>query len=83
LKELINRNPERGENNAAYLITNGNKVLAIYNAHRLVDFIEKRQLNPNASHEAGLIHKSASLSFHVDPDSDTPWLVRLQDASQG
>ncbi|MCD2451704.1 zeta toxin family protein [Methylicorpusculum oleiharenae] len=83
LKELINRNPERGENNAAYLITNGNKVLAIYNARRLVDFIEKRQLNPNASYEAGLVHKSASLSFHVDPDSDTPWLVRLQDAFQG
>jgi hypothetical protein len=52
----------------------------IYNARRLADFIEKRQLNPNASGEKGLLHKPENLSFHIDPLSNKPWMTRLQDS---
>jgi hypothetical protein len=51
----------------------------IYNARRMVDFVEKRQLNPNASGEEGLLHKPESLAFHVDPYTKDPWMTRLQD----
>lgn len=79
---LINRNPGFDESNVAYQIypnKNGNRVLLIYNTRRLVDFAEKRQLNPNASSEAGFLHKPESLAFHVDPFTKEPWMTRLQD----
>jgi hypothetical protein len=79
---LINKNPAFDESNVAYQIyphKSGNRVLLIYNARRLVDFVEKRQLNPNASSEAGLLHKPESLAFHVDPLTKQPWMTRLQD----
>ena len=44
----------------------------------MVDFIEKRQLNPNASGEEGLLHKSEALAFHIDPYSKDPWITKLQ-----
>ncbi len=81
LDALINRNTAFTENNVAFQIypsKNGNRVLVIYNARRMVDFIEKRQLNPNASGEEGLLHKPESLAFHVDPYTKDPWLTRLQ-----
>ncbi|MGZ8095379.1 MAG: zeta toxin family protein [Methylosarcina sp.] len=81
LEALIERNPAFDEGNAAfqvYPIPNGNRVLAIYNTRRMVDFIEKRQLNPNASGEEGLLHKPEALAFHVDPHSQEPWMTRLQ-----
>ncbi|MEY3759414.1 MAG: hypothetical protein RIR39_905, partial [Pseudomonadota bacterium] len=81
LDALINRNTAFTENNAAFQIypsKNGNRVLVIYNARRMADFIEKRQLNPNASGEEGLLHKPESLAFHVDPYTKDPWLTRLQ-----
>lgn len=80
---LLNRNPIFNENNVAYQIyqsKNGNRVLIIYNTRRLVDFVEKRQLNPNASGEEGLLHKPEALAFHVDPLAKTPWMTRLQDS---
>jgi hypothetical protein len=52
--------------------------LLIYNLKRLVDFIEKRQLNPNASGEEGLLHKPAALAFHIDPKAKEAWTTRLQ-----
>jgi fido (protein-threonine AMPylation protein) len=82
LEDLINRNPVFAENNVAYQIypsKNGNRVLLIYNTRRMVDFVEKRQLNPNASGEEGLLHKPESLAFHVDPYTKDPWMTRLQD----
>ena len=82
LDALINRNPVFAENNVAYQIyhsSNGNRVLVIYNTRRMVDFVEKRQLNPNASGEEGLLHKPESLAFHVDPYTKDPWMTRLQD----
>jgi fido (protein-threonine AMPylation protein) len=82
LDTLIKRNPVFHENNVAYQIypgKNGNRVLVIYNARRMVDFVEKRQLNPNASGEEGLLHKPESLAFHVDPFTKDPWMTRLQD----
>ena len=82
LDALINRNTAFAENNAAFQIyhsKNGNRVLVIYNAHRMVDFMEKRQLNPNASGEEGLLHKPESLAFHVDPYTKDPWITKLQD----
>ena len=82
LDALINRNPVFAENNVAFQIyhsKNGNRVLVIYNARRMVDFVEKRQLNPNASGEEGLLHKPESLAFHVDPYTKDPWMTRLQD----
>ncbi len=81
LAALIGRNPAFQENNVAYQVypgKNGNRVLVIYNTRRMVDFIEKRQLNPNASGEEGLLHKSEALAFHVDPFTKDPWLTRLQ-----
>lgn len=83
LKALIERNPALTEDNVGYLIYAGsetNRVLAIYNLRRLVDFIQKRQLNPNASGEEGLLHKPAALAFHVDPTAKDAWLTRLQGA---
>ena len=82
LEALINRNPVFDEKNVAFQIyhsKNGNRVLVIYNARRMVDFVEKRQLNPNASGEEGLLHKPESLAFHIDPYAKDPWITRLQD----
>ncbi|MDD5461028.1 MAG: zeta toxin family protein [Methylococcales bacterium] len=82
LDALISRNPVFAENNVAFQIyhsSHGNRVLAIYNARRMVDFVEKRQLNPNASGEEGLLHKPESLAFHVDPYTKEPWMTRLQE----
>ncbi|GAB4273711.1 MAG: hypothetical protein Kow0065_22400 [Methylomicrobium sp.] len=86
-KTLWNRwfdlNPEHGETNVAYQIysgPSGNRVLAIYNTRRMIDFIEKRQLNPNASDQSGLLHKPEALAFHVDPSAKTPSQIRLQDS---
>ncbi|MBT9097587.1 zeta toxin family protein [Methylovulum psychrotolerans] len=79
---LISRNPGFDESNVAYQIyhsSHGNRVLVIYNARRMVDFVEKRQLNPNASGEEGLLHKPEALAFHVDPSAQEPWMTRLQD----
>lgn len=83
LSVLMHRNPAFEEANVAfqiYPIVNGNRVLAIYNTHRLVDFVEKRQLNPNASGEEGLLHKPEAMAFHVDPHAREPWVTRLQGA---
>ena len=82
LDALINRNPVFAEHNVAFQIyhsSNGNRVLVIYNTRRMVDFVEKRQLNPNASGEEGLLHKPEALAFHVDPYIKDPWMTRLQD----
>jgi fido (protein-threonine AMPylation protein) len=82
LEELINRNPFFSETNVGFQIyhsSTGNRVLVIYNARRLVDFVEKRQLNPNASGVDGLLHKPESLTFHVDPYAKDPWITRLQE----
>jgi len=78
---LINRNPALDENNVAYQIypgNNGNRALVIYHTGRMVDFVEKRQLNPNASGEEGLLHKPETLAFDVDPLTKEPWIIRLQ-----
>jgi len=83
IEALMDRNPAFDETNVAYQIypgKYGNRVLAIYNTRRMVDFVVKRQLNPNASGEEGLLHKHASLAFHVDPGAKEPWMIRLQDA---
>ncbi|PKM36524.1 MAG: toxin [Gammaproteobacteria bacterium HGW-Gammaproteobacteria-10] len=83
LRRMIDRNPEYNEQNVAYLIHNrlhDHRVLVIYNCRRMIDFIDKRQLNPNASGEQGLLHKPEALAFHVDPPSRTPWLISLQDS---
>ena len=83
LLALIDRNPNFLENNVAYQIyysNNSYRVLMIYNTRRLVDFIEKRQLNPNASGEEGLLHKPDNLAFHIDPLARQPYLTRLQDS---
>ncbi len=77
------RNTAFNENNVAYQIYSNEKrhrILAIYNVRRLVDFVEKRQLNPNASGEEGLLHSPGSLAFHVDPLASKPWMTRLQDS---
>ncbi|UOA07983.1 zeta toxin family protein [Methylobacter sp. S3L5C] len=82
LEALINRNTVFTENNVAFQIypgKNRHRVLVIYNTRRMVDFVEKRQLNPNASGEEGLLHKPESLAFHVDPYTKDPWMTRLQD----
>ncbi len=84
MDKLIRRNPAFTEQNVAYQIYNsryGNRVLVIYNTRRMVDFIEKRQLNPNASGETGLLHKPESLAFDVDPFATHPWIKRLQGGS--
>ncbi|MFZ2727168.1 MAG: zeta toxin family protein [Methylococcaceae bacterium] len=82
LEGLLARNPAFTENNIAYQIYPSNKqhrVLVIYNTRRMADFIQKRQLNPNASGETGLLHKPEALAFHIDPAVKEPWLTRLQD----
>lgn len=79
---LINRNPAFDESNVAYLIyhsSHGFRVLAIYNIKRMVSFVEKRQLNPNASGAEGLLHKPEALAFHIDPYGKEPWITCLQD----
>jgi len=84
MDKLIRRNPAFTEQNVAYQIYNsryGNRVLVIYNTRRMVDFIEKRQLNPNASGQTGLLHKPESLAFDVDPFATHPWIKRLQGGS--
>ena len=84
IDNLISRNPLFEEDNISYLIYNslyGHRVLAIYNSRRIVDFIEKRQLNPNASGIKGLLHKPESLVFDVDPSAKYPWRKRLQGSS--
>ena len=86
LEALIDRNPGFVESNVAYQVypgKDGNRVLAIYNSRRMVDFMEKRQLNPNASGEEGLLHKPDSLAFHVDPLTHEPWTTRLQGSCSG
>jgi len=83
LNALIARNPSLSEDNVGYVIYAGsetNRVLAIYNLKRFIDFVQKRQLNPNASGEEGLLHKPAALAFHVDPAAKEPWVTRLQDS---
>ncbi|MGZ8190944.1 MAG: zeta toxin family protein [Methylococcaceae bacterium] len=83
INTLLERNPLFNEANVAYQIyhsKNGSRVLAVYNTRRLVDFVEKRQLNPNASGEEGLLHKPEALAFHVDPFAKQPWMTRLQDS---
>ena len=83
IEQFMARNPAFEEGNVAYQSysnENGLRVLFIYNTRRMVDFIEKRQLNPNASGEAGLLHKIEALAFHVNPANKEPWLIRLQDA---
>jgi hypothetical protein len=79
---LRERNPGFNENNVAYQVYSskyGNRVLLIYNTRRLVDFIEKRQLNPNASSVDSLLHKPEALAFYIDTASKEPWMIRLQD----
>lgn len=81
LDALLARNSCWHENNAGYQIYPGksmNRALLIYNLARMTDFVEKRQLNPNASGEDGLLHKCDSLAFHIDPKARYPWLIRLQ-----
>lgn len=84
LNALMARIPSWNESNVAYLAYSReahHRVLVIYSARRMVDFLEKGQLNPNASGEVGLLHKHASLAFHVDPRSKEPWAIQLQDSS--
>lgn len=84
LDELIARIPNFSEANVGYLVSfsqTGNRILAIFNTRRMIDFVEKRQLNSNASGEEGLLHKPESMAFHVDPFSKEPWKVRLQGSS--
>ena len=81
LAALMARNPHFEESNVAYLVYPGgqiDRILAVYNTQRLVDFIDKRQLNPHASGEQGLLYKSQALAFHVVPYAEQPWIVRLQ-----
>lgn len=81
VKAWMQRNPAFSESNVAYQAypsNVGNRVLAIYNTGRMVDFVEKRQLNPNASGEEGLLHKKEGLAFDVDPVAKEPWIIQLQ-----
>lgn len=81
LEEFIGRNPEFEEANVAYQVypwSSGYRVLAIYNTGRMIDFLEKRKLNPNASGEEGLLHKADTLAFDVDPLCEEPWRTRLR-----
>ena len=82
----LKRNPAFHENNTAYQVysnAQGYRVLVVYNTRRMVDFVEKRQLNPNASGEEGLLHSPEALAFHVDPLATKPWMTRLQDSVEG
>ncbi len=84
IEELLERIPLWSEANVAYQVyshAQGHRVLVVYNARRMVDFLEKGQLNPNASGEDGLLHKHASLAFHIDPRTREPWTIRLQDSA--
>ncbi len=84
VEALISRFPSFDEENVAYQVypgKEGNRVLVVYNTRRMVDFVEKRQLNPNASGDEGLLHKPEALAFLVDPLSEHPWLTSLQDFS--
>jgi hypothetical protein len=86
LAGLSARNPAFEESNVAYQIypvQNGNRVLLIYNTRRMIDFVEKRQLNPHASGGEGLLHKPEALAFHVDPHTKEPWVTRLQGSQSG
>lgn len=81
LAALIERNPALSEDNVGYLLYRrgeSNRVLVIYHLQRMADFVEKRQLNPNASGESGLLHKPAALAFHIDPAAKQAWVTRLQ-----
>ncbi|HIG92532.1 MAG TPA: toxin [Methylococcaceae bacterium] len=81
IESLLKLNPSLIEENVAYLTyrnQHGNRILIVYNTQRIVDFIEKSQLNPNASGEEGLLHKPESLAFDVDPQGQKPWIKRLQ-----
>lgn len=81
IESLLKRNPAFEESNLAYLVyntINGSRVLVVYNTKRLIDFIEKRQLNPHASGISGLLHKPETLAFDVDPLAQKPWVKRLQ-----
>ena len=83
IEQLLKRNPAFKESNVGYQIyrnQNHYRGLLIYNIRRMADFVEKRQLNPNASGEEGLLHKSGNLAFHVDPHAKEAWITRLQDA---
>jgi hypothetical protein len=83
LATLRERNPAFNEANVAYQVYSskyGSRVLLIYNTRRLVDFVEKRQLNPNASGEESLLHKPEALAFYIDPLCKEPWMTRLQDS---
>jgi fido (protein-threonine AMPylation protein) len=83
IQAWLKRNPAFKEENVAYLIYRGsevNRVLLIYNTGRMIDYFEKRQLNPNASGAEGLLHKPEALSFHVDPYAKDAWHTRLQGA---
>lgn len=83
IEQWLKRNPAFKESNVGYQIypaQNHYRGLLIYNVRRMADFIEKRQLNPNASGEEGLLHKSGNLAFHVDPHAKQAWITRLQDA---
>lgn len=83
LNRLIEKNPDMSESNVAYQVYSGHaghRALIIYNTRRMIDFVEKRQLNPNASGEEGLLHKPEALKFLVDPLATKPWLTRLQGA---
>ena len=85
LEELLARIPHWGEANVGYLLysyRNAHRGLVIYSLRRMVDFLEKGQLNPNASGEDGLLHKHASLAFHIAPGSPEPWTIRLQDTTE-
>ena len=79
--EWLSRNAAMTEDNVGYQIYRGgevNRVLLIYNVKRLVDFVEKSQLNPNASGKEGLLHKPRALAFHVDPYAKEASITRLQ-----
>ncbi|WP_139556962.1 zeta toxin family protein [Methylotetracoccus oryzae] len=81
IDDLIARNPGLRENNVGYLVypmQHQDRVLAIYNVARMIDFVEKRQLNPNASGGEGLLHKPETLAFDVDPLAPEPCTIRLQ-----
>ena len=83
IEQWLKRNPAFKESNVGYQIyrnQNHYRGLLIYNVRRMADFVEKRQLNPNASGEEGLLHKSENLAFHVDPHAKEAWITRLQDA---
>jgi hypothetical protein len=47
----------------------------------MLDFLKKRQLNPNASGPDGLLHKPEFLAFDVDPLAPEPWTIRLEGSS--